>query len=381
MASDGALMSPSHARLVAIGCAIAALAAAFATILASQNGSLHPSALVKISDQDPIASYARGADPQFRLVTLPQHYDGTYYYAVARDPLLRGTAHTLIDQPAYRYGHPLHGWLAGLLSVGQPRGVPVALLLLSLIGMALAAWAISRLAGRFGRSPWSGLVVAASPGLLFSTTVDTTEALGTALLALTMLAWLNRRYALAAVLIVLTCLDKEQYVVVPLGLVVWELVQAHRSRVHPPDAVAKALAVIAGPVVLGGWYIYVRGSLGQWPWSYEPGNFGSPLVGWFDSFRLAHGLAGGDFNQAEIGNLTPAVLVGIAVILLVAAAMALRVRTILDVPLLGLIVITSMQGWRTLLYPHELFRTTAIAVLLAIAVIFTRPRPVVGAIE
>src|ERR1700676_4156926 len=80
----------------------------------------------------------READPGFHFVSPAQHYDGTYYYAIARDLLLRGREHTLIDQATYRYGHPLHGWLAGMLSFGQARAVPAALLLLSLIGLALA---------------------------------------------------------------------------------------------------------------------------------------------------------------------------------------------------------------------------------------------------
>jgi hypothetical protein len=34
-----------------------------------------------------------------------------------------------------------------------------------------------------------------------------------------------------------------------------------------------------------------------------------------------------------------------------------------------------MQGWKTLVFPHELFRTLAVAVLLAIIVLLTRPPP------
>ena len=62
----------------------------------------------------------------------------------------------LIDQPAYRYGHPLHGWLAGLLSFGQAREVPLALLLLSLIGLAVG--------GLDGQSA-SPYISAAPPGV------------------------------------------------------------------------------------------------------------------------------------------------------------------------------------------------------------------------
>jgi hypothetical protein len=367
-------MRPPRDQIVSLACGALSAVAAVGAILASQNGSLHPSALVKISDQDPIAAYATAADPHFHLVNLAQHYDGTYYYAMARDPFLTGHAHTLIDQPAYRYGHPLHGWLAGLLSLGNARAVPIALLLLSLLGMAIAGWAVSRLGILFGRTAWAGLLIAVSPGILYSTTVDTTEALGAGLLALTMLAWVRHRFTIAGALIVLVCLDKEQYVVVPVGLALWELIAAARRHARPSQLPTKIAAVAIGPAVLAGWYVYVHGQLGSWPWNYEPGNFGAPGAGWREAFRIAHDLSGGEFDQAQIGNLTPVVLVAIAAIILIALACAVQARTVLDIPMIGLAVITSMQGWRTLLYPHELFRTTAIAVLFAVAVLFTRDR-------
>jgi hypothetical protein len=354
-------------------CAALAMLAGLLAMLASQDGSLHPSALVKISDQDPLAGLARSADPHFRFVTLVEHYDGAYYYAIARDPFLLGKAHTLIDQSAYRYGHPLHGWLAGLLSFGQARAVPLALMLLSLLGLALGGWATSRLAVHFGRTAWGGLLVAFSPGLLYAATVDTTETFGVALIALTFLAWVKGRYGLAALLIVAVCLDKEQYVVVPLGLAVWEIVDARRRRARPDRPAIKAVAVIAGPVVLSVWYLYVHSRLRAWPWTYQPSNFGKPFAGWWQTFYFAHVLSSGSFEQSQIGAITPPVLVAVAAIITLAAIKALRIRSPFDAPLLGMAVITSMQGWRTLLYPHELIRTPAVALLFALAVLFAKP--------
>jgi hypothetical protein len=366
-------LSGSDGAIAAI-CAVVAMLAGMLAMLASQDGSFHASALVKISDQDPLAGLARSADPHFRLVTLVQHYDGAYYYAIARDPFLHGKAHTLIDQPAYRYGHPLHGWLAGLLSFCQARTVPLALMLLSLIGLALGGWATSRLAVHFGRTAWGGLLVAFSPGLLYAATVSTTETLGVALIALTFLAWVTGRYGLAALLIVAVCLDKEQYVTVPLGLAVWEVVNAWRHRARPARLPTKAVAVMAGPVVLSVWYLYVHSRLRAWPWIYESGNLSKPFGGWRETFRFAHVLSGGSFEQSQIGAITPPALVVVAVVMTLATIVALRIRTLFDAPFLGMAVITSMQGWRTLLYPHELIRTPAVALLFAVVVLFAQPR-------
>jgi hypothetical protein len=342
-------------------------------MFASQDGGFSPSALVHISATEPIARMALKSDPHFHVVSAVQHYDGAYYYAIARDPLIVGTAHKLIDLPAYRYGHPLHGWLAGLLSFGQPGGIPLALLLLSLIGLAVAGWAVSRLASHFGRSPWGGLLVAFSPGLLFAASVDTTETVGVALIALAFLAWARERYGLAVLVIALACLDREQYVTVPLGLMVWEALQWRRTSARPAQLRIKVLAVGVGPLLLAGWYIYVHARLHTWPNQLPEGTFGPPFVGWRNAFRISHLLANGDFNQSEIGSVSPAVLVATAAVITVAVIAARRIVTMIDATLIGMAIFTSMQGELTLAYPHEIFRTPAVAVLLAIAVLLTRP--------
>jgi hypothetical protein len=379
MASDSALNDHALKRwaesqaAISVACGAISAVAGFLAMVASEDGWPHPSALVKIANDEPLASLARSADPHFHFVTIHEHYDGAYYYAIARDPFLHGTAHTLIDQPAYRYGHPLHGWLAGLLSFGQAREVPLALLLLSLIGLAIGGWAASRLAVHFGRTAWGGLVIAFSPGLLYAATVSTTETLGAALIALTFLAWVKQRFGLAVLLVVAICLDKEQYIAVPVGLAVWEIVEAWRRRARIEQAGIKAAAIIGGPAALTVWYLYVHARLGVWPWTYQPGNFGKPLAGWWKTWQLAHLLAGGTFYQSEMGTTTPVLLVATAVILILATIVALRIKTVFAAPMIGMAVITSMQGWLTLLYPHELLRTPSIALLFAFAVLYARP--------
>ncbi|MDT4893076.1 MAG: hypothetical protein QOE97_2111 [Pseudonocardiales bacterium] len=56
-----------------------------------------------------------------------------------------------------------------------------------------------------------------------------------------------------------------------------------------------------------------------------------------------------------------------------ACVAAARIRTVVDAPLLLLTVITAAQGWRTLLYPHEIFRTPDVVTVLAIFVLMARP--------
>src|SRR5215210_2591898 len=169
-------------RRIALACAAIALAttgAAVAAALAAREWS--PSALVHMSATEPIARLARDADSGFHFVPPGAHYDGVYFYAIARDPFARGDAHTLIDGSAYRYGHAGYGWLAGIVSLGRAELVPSALLAINLVAVAVAAFAASALARDYGWSPWGGVVVAVNPGTIFAATVDTSEALGVAM--------------------------------------------------------------------------------------------------------------------------------------------------------------------------------------------------------
>ena len=359
--------------LVALACGLVAVVAALAACFAAQNGTFDPSALVKMSRDEPLAAVARGIDPGFAFVNPVEHYDGVYYYAMALDPFLRGTAHTLIDQAAYRYGHPMYGWLGGAAVLGSDRAAPWGLFAVTLLAAAAAGFAVSRLAAGYGRTPWAGLVVAMSPGLLYAGTVSTTEWLGIALLTVALLLWERRALLPLAGTLVALCLTKEQFVTVPAGIGLWLVVERLRRGRAVPRPVATLAALAAGPAALTAWYLYVRAQLGAFPANYEPGNLGAPGTGWLEAFRQSAALSAGSFDQSQIGAITPPVLVAVAVLVLVASVAALRVRTPLDAILLGWAAITACMGWLTLTYPHELVRTPATVVLLALGVLLVGP--------
>ncbi len=357
---------------VAFACGVIAVLAALAACFAAQNGTFDPSALVKMSGDEPLAAIARSADPGFTFVNPVEHYDGVYYYAMALDPLLRGQEHTLIDQAGYRYGHPMYGWLARTVVLGQDGAAPWGLLVVTLLSAAVAGFVVSRLAVSYGRTPWGGLLVAVSPGLLYAATVSTTEWLGVALVALALLLWQRGALLAAGLVLVLLCLTKEQFVTVPLGLAVWTLAQWRRTG-RPERLPALAGALAAGPAALTGWYLYVHAQLGAFPANYQPGNLGAPGTGWLEAFRQSEALSHGSFDQSQIGAITPPVLVAVALVVLLAVIAAVRIRTPLDGILLGMAAITACMGWLTLTYPHELIRTPSTVLLLAIAVLLTRP--------
>ena len=374
-AAEPATERPARPHAIALMCAAVAVLASLLTLVGTQGGWPDPTALINLATSEPLAPVATATDPDFVLVGIQQHYDGVYYYAIARDPLARGLEHTLIDQAPYRYGHPMLGWLARVASLGKAAWIPGALLALTLLGMAVAGWAASRLSSLAGRTPWGGLVVAASPGLLYATTVSTTETVSAALLGLALLAWWHGHLGRAAVVLVVLCLTKEQYVVVPLGLGLYEAVRAIRVRATPARWPALVAAVIAGPAALLAWVVYLHATFGEWPSTGTAGNVAAPLVGWWDTFGQARGLATGSFDQSQIGTVVIPVLVATAVVCLLAAARALRLQEPIDGVVLGLVAVLACLGPTTLLYPHEMVRNPAVTVLVAVAALLLPRRP------
>jgi hypothetical protein len=246
-------------------------------------------------------------------------------------------------------------------------------MLLSLSGIAIAAWSASRLSVLFSKTPWGGLLVPMIPGILYAASISTTEAFSAGLIGFVLLAWLHNRIVVAAVLMICMCLTREHFVMIVASLALWELLQARRNHAWPADLDTRIAALMIGPAVLTGWYIYVHDQLGMWPFEFEDGNFGGPFGGWLEMVRISYGLAGGTFEQSQIGSTTPPTQIAIAVLLVVASIRALRFSSPIDGAVLGLVAIVFLTGWRSLIYPHEIVRTASTTELLAIGSLLVGP--------
>lgn len=108
-------------------------------------------------------------------------YDGQYSYYIAVDPL---HARPYIDWPAYRYGRILYPALARVAALGQPAGIPAALLLINVLAVGMGVWAIAAWLVRAGVSPWFSLLYAIYPGTLIAATRDLSDVLAISLIAL-----------------------------------------------------------------------------------------------------------------------------------------------------------------------------------------------------
>jgi hypothetical protein len=322
-----------------------------------------------MSDAEPLAALARQTDQSFAFVDPQAHYDGVYFYAIARDPFARGDEHTKIDRAAYRYGHPAYGWLAWVVSAGSARRVPAGLLIVSLVGVASAGFAGSRLSTRLGWTPWGGLVVGLTPGIVFAVTADTSEPVALALTLWGLLAWLGDRRAWAGLALAAGCFVKEPLLFVPAGLLVWEVVRWARGT-RTREVVSRVAPLLAGPALYAGWYVYLRGTFGEWPFKQEAGDyFAFPLSGWIDSMRRAASLAAQSFDRMQVGNAAVALIAVVAAMLLIGLVRAARWKTPLDPVFILMALLVLSLNWLGVLYPKDLIRETAVPMALLPAVV------------
>jgi hypothetical protein len=344
--------------MVALWCALASVGTCLVAALATMEPSgFKPSALVHIGSGDPLAPLAQAAAPGFAF-SGGNHYDGEYYYAIARDPLARGEEHRLIDRAAYRYGHPALGFLGALASLGSAPLVPVALLLAVLACAGLAGWAGARLAEDLGRSPWLGLSIALNPGIVLAASVVTSEAIGLAAILLALWAWRRGKLGVALGALAVGCFAKESYVLVPVGIAVFELV---RRR----EGVARRVGLLAlTPLPFVCWYAYVWARFGTFPQSQARDLTSAPFVGWLDTLHKAAAQHTAGFEAAQLGMAAIPLIVVAGIALLVGALRSLALATEVHPVFLLLAVTAFTLNWWNLLYPKDLLRALAVALAL-----------------
>jgi hypothetical protein len=339
-------------------CALVAVALGVTTAIASTNG-LNVTALVRMSNADPISALT---PPGFSFVAPAAHYDGVYYYAIARDPLARGQAHTLIDKAAYRYGHPGYGWLAWLASGGGvPVAVPYALFFIGLLGLGIAAFAASLLATALGMSAWWGLSVALNPGLLFAVSADCSETVALALVLVAIIAWMRKRWLVAGVALTLGCFTKEPLLLLPFAFAVYETYHWWRSAYRPSDVFRRITALCAGPFLYLAWLFYCEWVFARLP-SSGINQVALPLTGWVTTVRDAWSqLAYGD---SQVGSVTAPLLVAFGGVLVIGLVRGVRLRGPTDAAFVTFAVLALCTNWLVLLFPKDFLRTAALPIAL-----------------
>lgn len=365
-------MNPSSSEnetVVPWVCVLIALfvsAIAVGPFLTTSGGNL--TALIRMAPGDPIVPIAQGIEKNFFFI--PEgHYDGVYYYAIAIDPLATGEANHTLDLASHRYGHPAYGWLGWLASAGNPQWVPQALLLISLIGMAVGAYYTSLIALRLGLSAWAGLVIALNPGLIFSVTTDTSEAITAGFIAVALYLWMKDRRIVAGVLLAFLCFFKFQMILLPVALAGWELLLYLRgARDRDTKKIIALLAV--GPILFCVWMVYLNHHFGELPISGGPEFLSLPFIGWFDTMGMLSNIHRLPGESVQIASAEIPILACLLVLIIIALVRSARLRHFLDAIFILQGLFLLLLNWWNLLYPKDLLRVIAVPLPLLMAAFF-----------
>jgi len=345
--------------------ALALVAAMLAVVPSLRPVGWDVTALPRVASNTPLGAAARRIDPGFHTVQAGA-YDGQFYWAIAVDPLAAGSIHRDVDEPSYRYGHPLYGWLGWIFSAGQGKAAAAALLFVGLASLAAAAAAAAWLGIRRGRAGWESLFVVANAGLLYSAAHDLAEPLCAALLLGGLAAYLAGRRPAALACFALLPLAKEPLALLPVAVALWEV---WRNRVRFRSVLPLLCTLLPSAV----WWIYARIHFGA---SFMSGNtaLGAPFSGWtralvdagVDSYSA-------DPLKNQIGEETLVVLVALLALLAVAGISALRFRGPVELFFVPFGVIALCLAPNATVTLRDALRNTSLLVVLAPFVIVSPP--------
>jgi hypothetical protein len=205
-------------------------------------------------------------------------YDGQFYYRLALAPFdLRQPFDGIkVDAPAYRMQRMVYPVLAWAISLGQPRLVPSALLLINLAGIAVIALFAARLKLCLELPELVPFAIVLWPGFVVTLTHDTTEILSTAFLVAALDRYFAGRLVAFAVLGAVATLTRETSALALGGLFIFELLQRNWKRV-----VLCGMALV--PVVV--WRQALAAIWGATPSSAATDVLTWPMLGIVDAFR------------------------------------------------------------------------------------------------
>lgn len=204
-------------------------------------------------------------------------HDGQQFYVVARHPFDPAAAAPLLDSPTYRVRRIGFPALAGALAPNGGTRLVWAMLAVSLAGVALGAWAVSRFPDA---PPWLPLVVGVTPGVGVALALSLGDALATGLALAAVAGALRRRWGWMTLALVAGALTRETLLLVALGLVC--------SAAMPWRWRAAALGLPT--LAIGSWVLWSTQQIGA---SSMQGaaQFSLPLLGWARSTSRPPGLA------------------------------------------------------------------------------------------
>lgn len=317
------------------------LALAVGSRLDAYGGNL--TGLVQFGSKFASATHA----PSGAIFNSPQGYDGQFFYAQARDPLLLHDATVRLLRHAgagFRMERVAYPALAFLVAFGQPGAIPFALLAINVVVLLALAGGFAIYARRRGWSALWAVPIAVMPGMLLPALRDLSDPLATATMLAGLLLWRNGRRWPAALALGVAVLTREMMMLAVLAVAAEAGVRAWRARDIPGawrTTLARAWPVIVIPsAVFAGWQSYVAVRYGG---LVGGAGLELPLVNLIQEVR-------GSFHGYRLTAIWDLVYVLLILAAVLAALMSLRERvtitsTAASALALGVLVPTLGDVW------------------------------------
>lgn len=200
----------SRARIVAFTVALSLL---WPLLQIAAYGSFD--ALLSVGPQGPARAQIQREIPDLHLTESYGH-DGQQFYVISRHPFEPQAAERSVSPLAYRYRRILFPLVGSVLAPSGGRQLIAVFLLESLVGVALGAWALTRLPGA---PRWLPLSMAFTPGVIAAMGLSLSDALATGLGLLAVALAMERRWWPTVAALVAAVLTRETLILVAVGLV------------------------------------------------------------------------------------------------------------------------------------------------------------------
>ncbi len=195
-------------------------------------------------------------------------FDGAQFYAIARSPFDVKEAARYAGPPTYRLRRILYPAVAWAIAPGGGARLIWAMAFVSLIGVAVGAWALLRLPGSPG---WLSLAMVINPGIVAGLWLSLGDVLATGLVLAAFATMFSRRVGATIVLLVLAALTREISLVAAFALMTTPGL-TRRDRV---------LVGVLPCIPVGLWSLYVAHTLdGSFFEQPGGGTFTVPFSGW-----------------------------------------------------------------------------------------------------
>lgn len=228
----------------------AVLAGVFALALVARHGG--PSGLIHAAP--PFTSPDR-LPPGVTAFPEGQAYDGQFFFRMAISPFsteqeLAGVRFDAPSLRAARVGYPLLVWLA---AAGKSTAVPWAMIGVNVVAVGVAIGATAVTLGSFGVNRRRSLIVLLLPAANYGISMDLSDPVALAFVAVGLGAYLSRRVPLAVVMMTLAVLVRESTLAIPVVLMAAEMLLAfrrHREEAPWRRRVVTRSALLAIPLAV-----------------------------------------------------------------------------------------------------------------------------------